>query len=280
MLQALLHGKLASSTVDDGDAGDDPTVELAGREDPLTATVFERLSYLPFSMTWSLLEGAVLSRSGHGWPSTAPAQEPSWSFWPSLRPGTEGHNKARVEPDVVLSFGDDRVLFESKHRGTQSAWQWREQVLSARRRWPDARVTIVATGGWSPATDHDRVEQLQGILPGPLAPVFRLTWESLRAAVGELLRSGPEAHHRAVLLDIQRALVFWGYRPHQTLASLVDYCQKTRNDGVLRPDALQAWSLRGPAHASPRATGFGSLATTARLWALDDATDLSPWSVR
>lgn len=279
MLQALLHGKLTAPGTDEEGAETGLGADVGGREDPLTASVFERLSYLPLPFTWALLARAVVPRTEHRWPAT-PAEEPSWSFWPSLRPGEGGHNTVRVEPDVVLRCGDLVVLFEAKHRGAQCAWQWREQVLAARRRWPGVRVIVVATGGWAPAADLGRVQELRAILPDPTPPVFRMTWEALRAAVDAESRAAAPAHTRSALLDIRQALTFWGYRPHQSLVSLVDYHRQTRGGRPARADALQVWSLRGPAMGAPSAGGFGSLTDVARLYDLAATPDLSTWSVK
>ncbi len=279
MLQALLHGKLTAPGTDEEGAETGLGVDVGGREDPLTASVFERLSYLPLPLTWALMARAVVPRTEHAWPADAPAAEPTWSFWPSLRPGVGGHNKVRVEPDVVLRCGALVILFEAKHRGTQTAWQWREQVLAARQRWPSASVTVIATGGWSPTADLGRVAELRGILAGPTPPVFGMTWEALRTAVDAELRTETAAHTRSALLDIRQALAFWGYRPHQPLASLVDYRRQTLRDQPLRPDALHRWAPRGSAVAAS-ASGFGSLADAAKLYDFNTDPDLSSWSLR
>lgn len=117
MLKALLHRKLPRGIVgrDENDADDPAPIEPTRREDPLTATVFERLAYLPPRLTWNILCQAVkpLADGGPALPPDAPSGAPTYSFWPSLRPGADGGNAIRVEPDVLVTWDDSLLVIEA-----------------------------------------------------------------------------------------------------------------------------------------------------------------------
>ncbi|WP_437802649.1 hypothetical protein [Sorangium sp. So ce693] len=129
MLKALLHGKLGrvavgvdeesgGDTLEEGSTQETAADGLTELEDPLTSMVFERLEYLPAELAWAILRGASKPLGdGPPMPAIPPVGVPSWSFWPSLRPGDGGRNKVRVEPDLLVSWGDTLLLIEAKHRG-------------------------------------------------------------------------------------------------------------------------------------------------------------------
>jgi hypothetical protein len=121
VLKALLHRKLGRATApldeecgrDAEEAASDGLTEC---EDPLTATVFERLAYLPPDIAWDILRRASKPLGdGPAMPTTVPEGAQTWSFWPSLRPGERGLNKQRVEPDVLVLWSDTLLLIEAKH---------------------------------------------------------------------------------------------------------------------------------------------------------------------
>lgn len=97
--------------------------QAEGAEDVITATVFERLSYLPgelFSATLAELIGEPFG----------PLEE--ISFWPSWYLG----DGRRVEPDVLLRDGQHSLLVEAKrhdHANQQNVGQLAAELLAGWR---------------------------------------------------------------------------------------------------------------------------------------------------
>lgn len=263
VLHALLHDKLGRLVDDDGDVIDDAAVAFTRLEDPLTASVFSRLRYLPVADWWAIVGAAVARDASSAWPSP-PRGLGRWRFWPSLDPADGGLNVRRVEPDVLVLFEDAVVIFEVKHRTRQSGVQWREQILAASREHGSLRVVFVAVGGLAPeAFGAER----QLVAPSPAVTLFVVTWPALRDAVGDAMRKA--SHERAFLLgDVRDSIVRWGYRPLVSMGSLVS----ARSRLVGRLDSkLPRWS------AGPRA--FGALTAVAASNPIRTARPLPRWSL-
>lgn len=127
MLNAILNGK-------------DPSLDLRRdkvpswrhllreNEDLVTATLVERLSYLPGDAAWAILSGTFEGQL----PAFRLASLDSIEFWPRWEYRVDG--RRFVEPDafIRLTLGDPAqrwdVIFEAKHGTAQYADQWcREQ---------------------------------------------------------------------------------------------------------------------------------------------------------
>lgn len=248
MLKALLHRKLPRGIVESDDAADAENsahVEPTRREDPLTATVFERLAYLPPNLTWDIFRRATKALAdGSALPVDAPSGAPTWSFWPSLRPGADGVNRQRVEPDVLVSWRDTVLVLEAKHYGQQHAHQWVEQIRAVRA-MPEhsgKRIWLIAVGG---IVTHEQKAQaayvrreLSNASPGLLA----LRWEDLHHAVDELRNSSRTPEQSAVLNDIAAALNAWGYRRKTWFATLRRSGPSFQAERAMA--VLQAWRVR------------------------------------
>lgn len=246
MLKALLHRKLPRGVVDsDEDAEDIVQIEPTRREDPLTATVFERLAYLPPSLAWEILcRAAKPLEEGPSLPPDAPLGAPTYSFWPNLRPGADGRNTLRVEPDVLISWDDTLLIVEAKHYGQQYAGQWVEQVRAVRAMsaHKDKAIWLIAVGGivW-----HEQMEQaahvrreLANASPGLLA----MRWEELHHAIDEFRIPKRAPEQLSVLNDIAAALDAWGYRKKTWFSSLRATDPLARAIESMR--VLQTWRLR------------------------------------
>ena len=99
MLAAVLNGKRRGT----GLAGKNLVLgSLEGAEDILTATVFERLAYLPNIIFSEFIKNLLPSYESIG-------SLEEIKFWPSWELG--GH---RIEPDVVLFCGERSILVEAK----------------------------------------------------------------------------------------------------------------------------------------------------------------------
>lgn len=248
MLKALLHRKLPRGVVQsdgENDEDDRPHVEPTRREDPLTATIFERLAYLPPNLTWDILRRATKPLAeGPALPRDAPTGAPAYGFWPSLRPGADGANAQRVEPDVLVAWPDTLLVVEAKHYGEQWAGQWVEQIRAVRAMPEHSRKTIwlIAVGG---IVAHEQEEQaahvhreLLNALPGLLA----MRWEDLHHAIDDVRISCRAPEQLAVLKDIAAALDAWGYRKKTWFSSLRATEPLMRANESM--NVLQTWRVR------------------------------------
>lgn len=167
---------------------------VAGSEDALTASVFERLAYLAPARLWGVLREAVVPLSSVPFP-IAPPDSPVWEFWPSwsLTSGTPAPR--RVEPDVVMRDGTARIMvFEAKLGGMQDAQQWIHEVCAARNEFPSSAVTLVAVGGLDPAQHPVLAAEAQRRLAAlgvPAEGFYCLPWASLARALRELGATAP-----------------------------------------------------------------------------------------
>lgn len=196
---------------------------LSASEDALTSSVLERLSYLPLTLLWSLLQRACVTRQG---PLVLPCPqgEPRWRFWPSLPPAQEGDG-SYVEPDALLQTPTHALLIECKHHDQQSRGQWLRQIdafLHQQRGGavPTACVIHLALGG-SEAEWHQQAQDGAAFALGPNhVQLAYLSWTALASAIDALCRSCDEPGQRRLLEATRDALVAFGYPPRRWLASL------------------------------------------------------------
>jgi hypothetical protein len=127
MIQAALAGKLS----------------CLGSEDALTSAVFGRLRYLPSSVLGRWLDTATPYSPGDNverpWST---GLTPEYSFWPTW----PDSDRERVEPDLLLRYGDSLVVVEAKlwsgKSGTrdQLARQWSVGVAHLGQTMRSARL--------------------------------------------------------------------------------------------------------------------------------------------
>ncbi|HSN99435.1 MAG TPA: hypothetical protein VLS89_14165 [Candidatus Nanopelagicales bacterium] len=241
MLKAWLHRKLRWPS---GDPEDDVRDATSDREDPLTASVFERLAYLEPDLAWDLVRATCEPLHGPPLPEARPAGLPAWSFWPRLPPGEQGRNLRHVEPDVVATFGDVVLVVEAKHRGGQRAEPWIEEARAARaaRAFEGKRLWIVAADGMDTAAAAAQRDVFAREL-GERAPgLLHLRWARLCEEIHERLRGPLPAGAAAVLRDLLAALALWGYRRRLGFDSLPRYAY--RYPIRTTPADLEEWKLR------------------------------------
>ncbi|WP_437986670.1 hypothetical protein [Sorangium sp. So ce117] len=256
MLKALLHGKLGRVAVGVDEESDGDTLEegntqetaadgLTELEDPLTSMVFERLEYLPAELAWAILRGASKPLGdGPPMPAIPPVGVPSWSFWPSLRPGDGGRNKVRVEPDVLVSWGDTLLLIEAKHRGFQDPAQWVEQIRAARATpvHSSKQLWLIAVGGLVMQEGHAYLARVRREVASDVAGVLTIRWEDLREVLYPIeasVRASPQA---ALLRDMAAALEAWGYRRKTWFSSLPTATKRLGSEGSVC--MIQRWRIR------------------------------------
>lgn len=250
MLKALLHRKLGRMAIGDDGEGDDGAEDaaadgLTGLEDPLTSALFERFAYLPPDVAWNILRLASAPLGeGPAMPAAPPPGAPSWSFWPGLRPGAQAHNKQRVEPDVLVSWGDTVLLIEAKHRGLQDPAQWVEQIRAVRATPAHSGkpLWLIAVGGIVMAAAHDHLARVRRDLVGEIPGLLTMRWEALREVLYSLDGSAPPSGQSAVLHDMAAALEAWGYRKKTWFSSLPAVAARLRGEEAL--STLQNWRVR------------------------------------
>lgn len=117
MLSAVLHGKKLGT----GFAGKSLKIgEVQGAEDVLTASVFERIAYLPDEVFICFMQNLL----GSEVVINALDQIEFWAGW-------QGRS---IEPDVVLKLGNNVIIVEAKrhdHHQQQYAEQLAKQIQAA-----------------------------------------------------------------------------------------------------------------------------------------------------
>lgn len=233
MLNAVLAGKKRGT----GLSSQQMALESAeGAEDVLTASVFERLSYLPAELLSSVLGDLLGEPFG-------PLQR--IDYWPSwyLADGT------RVEPDVLLQGSELTVLVEAKrhdHVRQQLATQltnelqagWRQNVLSK----PCILLTLGGLNDYSEAGRQRLLAELLPLLPAGSAGRFRLicaSWQQLYQALEARLPPDSPPGCLRLLDDIAKCYAWHGLRTHpmRWLSDLQPVALNTR------PGAFATWSL-------------------------------------
>ncbi len=222
-MQAVINGKAGRpASVADG-----ATWRQVFRtsEDLLTATVFERLSYLDGPLLWEVLRNTFR-------PALLPPRKLvellDIEFWPMWQ-DIDGGIGQDVEPDVVLTFsvGDPSrtivLIVECKLGSLQYPRQWaRESAAFAARRAADPPddVWLLALGGLPDGAARtvtrftDEIRATYGTDVQALAA----DWSDLARVLDELDTGDPIAMQ--IIGDIKAALALNGYRNIRPMAEL------------------------------------------------------------
>lgn len=234
MLNAVLGGKRRGT----GFEGQRLTLgEAEGAEDVITATVFERMAYLPDELFSAIFSDLL------GEPFGALAEPPE--FWPSwcLENGT------RVEPDLLLSDGQHNLLIEAKrhdHARQQYATQLAAELLAG---WRTGRLEddciLLTLGGMSDmssAAQQQLREEIVRALPVGTDSRFRLvcrSWQQLYQTAEHHIDAHQTPGVQRLLDDLARAYAWHGLRTHR-MAWLKDL----KPAGISHtPGAFDKWSL-------------------------------------
>lgn len=188
--------------------------QASGAEDVITASVFERLAYLPgniFSATLSTLLdvdfGAI----------------EEIEFWPSWYLS----NDRRVEPDVVISDGKQSLLVEAK-RHDYFRQQYSEQLAAELQAgWSEGKLAdnciLLALGGLTDLTHRTHEDLYQKIikaLPVDNVHHFKLiccSWQQLFCVLEDELNKQSEPGLQRMLSDISDCYSWHGLRTHRML---------------------------------------------------------------
>lgn len=227
MLLALLRGKSLFRHAHDG-ADINPT----SHEDPLTAAVFSRLSYLPIEVAWELLTGPSRHLAGLSLPQP-PAPTGSWEFWPTHR---RSEGDGRKEPDVVFGLGASNVVLvvEAKHRAPHSRKQWADELSAARREAGQAAHLVFLAVGADPV---DPPFSASGQHP---VTILHLDWRDLTRRLLRAAATSNDPPRKRLLADTISAMNRWGYGPRYHLDSLPGYATL-----FPRPATFTLWNPAG-----------------------------------
>lgn len=211
--------------------------QAEGAEDVLTASVFERLSYLP-----DHLFGATLTKL-LGLPFGAIEDI---NFWPSwyLPDGR------RVEPDVVINDGQQSLLVEAK-RHDYSRQQYAEQLAAELQAgWAEGKFAenciLLTLGGLTDLSLNTHEELYRNIIkalpPGNLYP-FKLaccSWQRLFCILEDELQQQFDPGIQRMLSDISDCYSWHGLRTHRMLwLNALKPAHLTAN-----PAAFDQWKLK------------------------------------
>jgi hypothetical protein len=208
MLNAVFSGKKRGT----GLQSQQTALELAeGAEDVLTASVFERLAYLPDELLTAVLSELLGEPFG-------PLQ--AIEYWPSWRlpDGT------RVEPDVLLQDAQRCVLIEAKrhdHVRQQSPRQLANELLAGwHGEYLGDSCILLKLGGLEDASENGRQRLLGEVLdrlPAGSATRFSLvcrSWQQLYQALESQLDPESPAGLQRLLDDIAKCYAWHGLRTH------------------------------------------------------------------
>jgi hypothetical protein len=260
MLNAILAGKAATIEAKPGETVSWKTL-YRSREDLLTATIIERLSYLPASLFFKLLRSASIP---NGALPKALGQLVELEFWPTLtRPDQEG---STVEPDAILTFERGVLIIEAKiadramHRAEQWAQEWAayhyaissEELTSATDK---GDVYLIALGGIERSDFHtlteltSRAQQLLDSRTPGITPELKAagcSWFELSEAIRRerKARDGvwDDSGLRMILKDLDEAFRLHEFRGAQWIEGLANWPLASCDDalGILAPAFTRA----------------------------------------
>lgn len=210
MLSAVLNGKRRGT----GLAGKQLTLgDADGAEDVLTATVFERLAYLPDTLFDAFLAQLLQLDEPAG--ALVDIQ-----FWPSWYMAG-----SRVEPDVVLHGSERSLLVEAKrhdHSLQQYAQQLARELIAGSRDGELRRPVLLTLGGlpeYTEAAAGQLGEQIDAAL-GKAGVDYELvcrSWTHLYLALESTLAAAPADGRpglQRLLDDIAATYAWHGLRTH------------------------------------------------------------------
>lgn len=187
MLQALIHSKLDQAIKDS---------RFRPIEDTQTSSTIGLLQYLPSSVFWSILYGAIQEKKGL---AKEVGEIRSIAFWPRLSIGANSTNTNYVEPDVLIETEQYYIIIEAKRsdEGGQVDQQWVNEidaVIENTRGNPKPMFLIALGGNSSLAIQIVQVGQSK-------VGVFPLTWLQLLHSIQEYRKKNSLEPHQDRLLQ-------------------------------------------------------------------------------
>ena len=208
MLNAVFSGKKRGT----GLQNQQTALELAeGAEDVLTASIFERLAYLPDELLTAVLSQLLGEPFG---PLQAIEYWPSWCL----------QDGSRVEPDVLLQDAQRCVLIEAKRYDPvrqQSARQLANELLAGwHGEYLGDSCILLTLGGLENVNEAGRqclLGEVLDRLPAGSATRFSLvcrSWQQLYQALESQVGPDSSAGLLRLLDDIAKCYAWHGLRTH------------------------------------------------------------------
>lgn len=254
MLNAILAGKAGTIEVKAGETVSWKTL-YRSREDLLTATIIERLSYLLASLLFRLLRSASIPNDAL--PKSL-GQLVQLEFWPTLtRPDDEA---STVEPDAILTFERGVLIIEAKiadcamQRAEQWAQEWAQEwaayhyAVSSEELTSEADkgdVYLIALGGIERNDFHtlteltSRAQQLLDSRTPGISPELKAagcSWFELSEAIRRerKARDGvwDDSGLRMILKDLDEAFRLHEFRGAQWIEDLANWPLASYDDAL------------------------------------------------
>lgn len=234
MLNAIHHHKTRGSVY-----AQEPMEELyQSYEDLLTASIWERIGYLPDSVIWHIVKKAFAASGSAEMPLEAGALE-AFSFWPSWT-----FKEGRVEPDVFLQFETCDVIVEAKRlddADQQNPEQLAKELTAYFTTYPNRGsicVGLLAVGGL-PDYEKNIVTRLRDQVLSRVSATSRqrvkfgaISWSSLYRVLEPIVAdSADTAAGTRLLRDMKRALALHHIEPRDRVW-LADLPQGIQSQGL------------------------------------------------
>ncbi len=210
MLNAIYYHKRRGSVY-----AQEPKVELyQPYEDLLTASIWERIGYLPDSVIWHIVKKALAASCSAEMPLEAGALE-AFRFWPRWQ-----FKGGEVEPDVFLQFETCDVIVEAKRlddANQQNPEQLAQELTAYFTTYPNRGsicVGLLAIGGL-PDYEGSIVTRLRDQVLSRVSATNRqrvkfgaISWSSLYRVLEPIVAGSADTSAGTRLLrDMKRALV-------------------------------------------------------------------------
>jgi len=234
MLNAIHHRKTRGSVY-----GQEPKEELyQSYEDLLTASIWERIGYLPDSVIWHIVQKALAASCSAEMPLIVGALE-AFRFWPRWQ-----FKEGWVEPDVFLQFETCDVIVEAKRfddADQQNPEQLAQELTAYFTTYPKRAptcVVLLAVGGL-PDYEKNIVTCLREQVLSRISATSRqrvqfgaISWSSLYRALEPIVAgSADTAAGTRLLRDMKRALVLHDVAPRDRVW-LADLSQEIQLQGL------------------------------------------------
>ncbi|TCO06967.1 hypothetical protein [Natronoflexus pectinivorans] len=117
---------------------------FSGSEDSLTASIFERLFYLPTDLFWFILRNSCYDNDDLPKDCGSLISKEFWPHWDA----TKTSNSNYIEPDIFIRFEKFDLIIEAKRydKNQQDPEQWKNQI-DAYKNMHDKKLYYIALGG-------------------------------------------------------------------------------------------------------------------------------------
>lgn len=214
MLKAIVNGKAGRIDAHKGESVSWSRL-FKRHEDLLTATFFERFSYLSDAVQLSLLSHWFAEHSG-----TLQHQFLGFKtidYWVRFELGEQGNYK-QVEPDLIMRFNDFNIMVEVKppDGGDQSDEQWANEIASfIQDPNNDSKpLYFLAIGGSNPKLAKAWSSQLLQRFAPQLTAIAALNWQPVAKQLLDLANGSVDIalnrQDTQVLKDMLEGLNLYG----------------------------------------------------------------------